>query len=73
MFSFNQDKPAKYEKFLESYELVENIGGLARAKKLLNNAKIMYINELPIKISEKWVWITLDKLEIAIADVESCL
>ena len=60
------------KRLVESHELVSNFGGLKRAKRILKKAYTSFNTLISVVWNDKPFQCTIQKLEQAIADVESC-
>lgn len=61
------------KRLVESYELVSNFGGLKRAKRILKKAYTSFNTMVSVVWNDKPFQCNIQKLENAIADIESCL
>ena len=60
------------KRIVESHELVSNFGGLKRAKRILKKAYTSFNTMISVVWNDKPFQCNIQKLENAIADVESC-
>ena len=60
------------KRLVESHELVSNFGGLKRAKRILKKAYTSFNTMISVVWNDKPFQCNIQKLENAIADVESC-
>ena len=60
------------KRLAESHELVSNFGGLKRAKRILKKAYTSFNTMISVVWNDKPFQCNIQKLENAIADVESC-
>lgn len=63
----------KLKRLVESHELVDNFGGIKRAKRILKKSYTSFNTMVSVVWNDKPFQCTIEKLEQAIADVESCL
>lgn len=61
------------KRLIESYELVGNFGGIKRAKRILKKSYKSFNTMVSVVWNDKPFQCTIEKLEQAIADVESCM
>ena len=60
------------KRLVDSHELVSNFGGLKRAKRILKKAYTSFNTMISVVWNDNPFQCTIQKLEQAIADVESC-
>lgn len=63
-------KPLK--RIVKSHELVSNFGGVKRAKRILKKSYTSFNTMVSVVWNDKPFQCTIERLEQAIADVESC-
>ena len=68
----NGDFYKELKRLAESHELVSNFGGLKRAKRILKKAYTSFNTMISVVWNDKPFQCNIQKLENAIADVESC-
>ena len=68
----NGDFYKDLKRLVESHELVSNFGGLKRAKRILKKAYTSFNTMISVVWNDKPFQCNIQKLENAIADVESC-
>lgn len=69
---WGQSEWDKLKRLVESHELVSNFGGLKRANRILKKAYTSFNTLISVVWNDKPFQCTIQKLEQAIADVESC-
>lgn len=60
------------KRLVESHELVGNFGGIKRAKRILKKSYTSFNTMVSVVWNDKPFQCTIEKLEKAITDVESC-
>ena len=69
----NDGEFVKYlKRLVDSHELVSNFGGLKRAKRIIKKAYTSFNTMISVVWNDKQFQCTIQQLEQAIADVESC-